>query len=203
MNFVAPDTAGYEAAAVALRNNDVIAYPTETVYGLGVNPFSEEALDALFAVKARDPERPALLIVATFSQIEDKVRCVSDAARRCMDQFWPGPLSLLLPAVSGLPGRMLDDRGRLCVRCPAHPVARGICRAWGGPITSTSANLSGAPPAQTAAAAGLPGVALVMDGGVLNRQPPSTVYDPETGRVLRQGAITAAMLSEVVGPPGR
>ncbi len=196
MKRVMADEAGMEAAVAALQREAVVAYPTETVYGLGVNPFSETALDALFAVKEREPDRPVLLVVDALSDVERHVVAISDAARTCMEAFWPGPLSLLLHAVPDTPGRLTDPNGYLCVRCSEHPVARTLCRAWGGPITSTSANLSGHPPARTAEDAALPGVALVLDAGPLTALPPSTVFNPETGQILRAGPITEAMLLE-------
>jgi len=198
MKRALPDAEGFSAAVAALQSDAVIAYPTETVYGLGVNPFSDKALDALFTVKARERDKPVLLIVDAFAQIEKYVNHVSHAARLCMEKFWPGPLSLVLPAVPGLPDCLTDSQGHLCVRCPDHPVARQLCRFWGGAITSTSANVSGQPPARCAIDAALPGVALVLDAGALHTLPPSTVFDPETGQVLREGPVTLEMLTEAV-----
>lgn len=198
MKGMLPDKAGLDAAVAALQNDAVIAYPTETVYGLGVNPFSETALDALFQVKARERDKPVLLIVDTFAQIENYIAHVSDAAMLCMKKFWPGPLSLVLPAVSGVHDCLTDSQGRICVRCPDHPVARQLCRLWGGAITSTSANLSGRPPACCATDAALPGVTLVLDAGDLCTLPPSTVFEPETGTILRSGPVTLEMLGEAV-----
>ena len=196
MKQVQPDSAGFAVAVAALQAERVIAYPTETVYGLGVNPFSEIALDALFTVKEREKDRPVLLIVDTFSQIEKYISRVSQAAALCMEKFWPGPISLLFPAVSGLPDCLTDSMGRICVRCPDHPAARKLCRLWGGAITSTSANISGAAPARCAAEAVLPGVAVVLDAGELRELPPSTVFDPEKEQLLREGSITLEMIRE-------
>ena len=198
MNRVLPDAAGYAAAIEALKQGSVIAYPTETVYGLGVAPFSETALEALFNVKTREPDKPVLLIVDSLEQIEGCLAAISTAAKRCMEQFWPGPLSLILPAMPGLPASLTDTQGHVCVRCPDHPVARKLCRLFGGPLTSTSANISGHPPARCAADAALPDVALVIDAGELNNLPPSTVFDPETGTILREGPISLEMLVEVM-----
>lgn len=189
-----PDSSGFQAAVTQLTADRVVAYPTETVYGLAVNPFSEKALDALFAVKQREADKPVLLIVADNAQMATLVARISDAATRCIEAFWPGPLSLLLPASTQLPARLMDNAGHVCVRCPDHPAARALCRHWGGPLTSTSANLSGLPPARDADNAALPGVALVLDGGVLEQQAPSTLYAPESCRILRAGPITAEML---------
>lgn len=191
---VSTDISGMHAAVAHLKTDGVVAYPTETVYGLGVNPFSEQALDALFAVKQRDEGRPVLLIVDNLEQLDGVVSNMPETAMRCVNAFWPGPLSLLLPAARRLPTRLTDGNEHICVRCPDHAAARGLCRYWGGPITSTSANVSGHPPATAPEDAALPGVALLMDGGVLHSQMPSTVFEPESGRMLREGPITASML---------
>lgn len=184
-------------AVRALSQCEVVAYPTETVYGLAVDPFSEQALDALFSVKKREDTHPVLLIVADEAQAMRLVSSVSDHARACMARFWPGPLSLLFPPRESVSPRLLGENGCICLRCPGYLTARDLCRRWGGALTSTSANLSGCPPARCAADAALPGVSLVLDGGVLMDSPPSTVYDPETRRILRQGPVTEAMLQDI------
>ncbi len=194
--IMAAGLSGIEEAIRIISGGGVVAYPTETVYGLAVNPFSEEALDALFQVKARDETRPVLLIVADAPQVTSLSHHIPTHAHACMKAFWPGPLSLLMPGTAGLPKRLLDAAGRVCVRCPGHELARELCRQWGGALTSTSANLSGLPPAKTAGEALLAGVSLVLDGGTLPAHPPSTVYDPESRTVLRTGEITAEMIDK-------
>ena len=199
MKAIAPDDAGIAEALRVISGGGVVAYPTETVYGLAADPFSEEALDTLFRIKARDAAHPVLLIVADASQAIPLAREVSAGTAACMKAFWPGPLSLLLPAVPGIPKRLLDDAGHVCLRCPGHALARDLCRRRGGPLTSTSANLSGMPPARSAEEACLPGVALVLDGGTLDEVAPSTVYDPVSGDLLRAGPITLDMILEACG----
>jgi L-threonylcarbamoyladenylate synthase len=196
MSILSPDDAGIDEAIRIIAGGGVAAYPTETVYGLAVNPFSELSLDALFKVKARDDTHPVLLIVADETQINTLTSHISENAQLCMNAFWPGPISLLFPALDGIPKRLLGDSGHVCVRCPDHEVARSLCRRFGGPVTSTSANLSGLPPARSAVEALLPGVSLVLDGGVLEMHSPSTVYDPDTGTILRSGPITIEMIAE-------
>ncbi|HOK89420.1 MAG TPA: L-threonylcarbamoyladenylate synthase [Candidatus Hydrogenedentes bacterium] len=183
-----------DRAVEVMRGGGVVAYPTETVYGLAADPFSEAALDRLYEVKGRPEAMPVLLVVAGRDMVEGVAASVSEKARRCMEIFWPGPLSLLLPARAGLPGRLVGPDGKVCVRCSSHHVARDLSRAWGGPVTSTSANLSGCPPARTAREAALAGVDLVLDGACGMVAVPSTIFDPETGKVLREGPITEAML---------
>ncbi|HPU98780.1 MAG TPA: L-threonylcarbamoyladenylate synthase, partial [Candidatus Hydrogenedentes bacterium] len=183
-----------EKAVTVLRGNGVVAYPTETVYGLAVDPFSETALDRLYEVKGRPSAMPVLLVVADRGMVEMVVKEISEKARRCMEIFWPGPLSLLLPARSDLPKRVIGPEGKVCVRCSSHYIARGLSRLMGRPITSTSANLTGSPPARTAREAALQGVDLILDGTCGTAAVPSTVFDPDTGKIVREGPITEAML---------
>ncbi|HOD94725.1 MAG TPA: L-threonylcarbamoyladenylate synthase [Candidatus Hydrogenedentes bacterium] len=194
MNIVAPDETGLAQALEALACDEVVAYPTETVYGLAVNPLSEKALDRLFSVKKREPAFPVLLIVADETQLRPFAAHIDDRTRACMQRFWPGPLSLLFPAAEGLPRRILSDSGQVCLRCPEEALARRLCLLRGGALTSTSANLSGHAPARSAEEAALPGVALVLDGGALPPREPSTVFDAAEGRVVRAGALAAELL---------
>lgn len=194
MRIISTDDKSIQEACQHLRENRVVAYPTETVYGLGVNPLSEQALDALFAIKGRDPSNPVLMIIADSNQLESLVETVDRHAQECMERFWPGPLSLLLPPAKKIPQRLLGPSNKICVRCPDHAIARTLCSYWGGPVTSTSANLSGHPPARTAQEAALEGVSVVLDGGLLDKNIPSTIYDPESRCILRPGPITAEMI---------
>lgn len=191
---------GISQAAQAIRNGLVVAYPTETVYGLGVDPFSQAALNRLFAIKQRDHSHPVLLIVADPDQLGRVVAAMSERARAVAEAFWPGPVSLVLPKAPGLPD-LVTAQGKVCVRWPASPIAQDLCRAVGGPITSTSANRSGEPPARTFAELALPGVAIGIDGGTLEESGPSTVYDPDEGLVLRQGAVSATAIEAVLPKP--
>lgn len=196
MNLVPPTAHGIATAVEALRSGGVVAYPTETVYGFAVDPHSPEAMRKLFQVKGRPDTNPVLLIIADESQLSQVALAPGDHARWCMQQFWPGPLSLVLDAVPGLHPALAPD-AKVCVRCPGLDIARQLCRAIGGPVTSTSANLSGHPPARNAHDAALPGVDIVIDGGTLADSPPSTVYDPAKRIVLRAGAIAPEALVEM------
>lgn len=190
----APVPGVMERAVAVLRSGGVVACPTETVYGLAVNPFAEAALDRLYRVKGRPDTMPVLLVVADRDMVTQVAESVSEKARRCMEIFWPGPLSLLLPARPELPRRLVGPGGKVCVRCPSHHAARALSRAWGGPVTSTSANKTGEAPARTAREAALAGVDLVLDGACGIPPVPSTLFDPESGTVVRKGPITEAML---------
>lgn len=198
MKTVPPDTSGLAEAAAVLAAGGVVAYPTETVYGLAVDPFSEAAIDRLFAAKGRPESNPILLIVADESQLARLAADISPQARRCIDAFWPGPLSLLFPKAAGVPSRITAGGSMVCVRCPGSVIARELCRAFGGSVTSTSANRSGQPPARDLGELDLDGVALAIDGGRLGDAPPSTVYDPQADRVLREGGITAGQIQAIL-----
>lgn len=191
MKVVAPDAAGLAEAAAAIHRGEVVAYPTETVYGLAVDPFSPAALDRLFAIKHRDRGKPVLLIVADAAQLAQVVREVSPAAAHFMRQFWPGPLSLLFPRHPALPGAVTAGSDRVCVRCPGSDVARDLCVAAGLALTSTSANPSGEAAAISVDGIHLSGIAVAIDGGPCTSRTLSTVYDPDTDTILREGVVTA------------
>jgi L-threonylcarbamoyladenylate synthase len=200
MIVVPPDGPGLARAVETLRANGVVACPTETVYGLAVNPFSEAALEALFSVKGRDRGKPVLVMVADAGQLRGLVSAVSERAQRCMDAFWPGPLSLLLPAEPGLSSLLTGGKTKICVRCTSSPVAQQLCRQWEGPLTSTSANLSGEAAALSARSAAVAGVSLVIDGGTLSQSAPSTVYDPDEDLLLREGPVGIEAIRNACAP---
>jgi L-threonylcarbamoyladenylate synthase len=173
-----------------LRAGAVVAFPTDTVYGLGASSDDELAQKRIYAIKGRPVGMPLILMVAAESQLEGLVH-VDSRAEAMMRQWWPGPLTLILYAVGG---------GTLGVRIPKHKVALDLLR-HAGPLMTTSANLHGREPAMNAEEAGaLNGVMAVLDGGAAPGGNASTVLDltgPEP-HVLREGAIPAA---DVLGPP--
>jgi len=186
-----PTHAGLQRAAQLLRSGAVVAFPTDTVYGLGASADDEVARRRVFQIKGRPVGMPLILMVAAESQLEGYVH-VDARAEAMMRRWWPGPLTLILYAVGG---------GTLGVRIPKHKVALGLLR-HAGPLMTTSANLHGRDPAMTAVeAAALTGVMAVLDGGIAPGGTASTVLDltgPEP-HVLREGAIPTP---ELLGPPG-
>jgi L-threonylcarbamoyladenylate synthase len=191
---VPPTPEGIEEAAAQIRAGEVVAYPTETVYGLAVNPFSLAAIEKLFATKGRNESNPVLLIAANLAQVEQLVASISPQAREYMDRFWPGPLSLVLPKTNLVPDVLCAGGPKVCVRVPACVTARLLCHAVGHAITSTSANTSGAPAPSAADGIHLAGVSLCIDGGVLSPSLPSTVFDPDARMIYRPGAIPESLL---------
>ena len=173
-----------------LRSGGVIAFPTDTVYGLGASVDDEVACKRIYQIKGRPAGMPLILMVAAESQLEGLVH-VDSRAEAYMRKWWPGPLTLVLHARGG---------GTLGVRIPKHKVALDLLR-HAGPLMTTSANLHGRDPAMTAAQAGqLAGVMAVLDGGKAPGGTASTVVDltgPEP-HILREGAIPPG---DVLGPP--
>jgi L-threonylcarbamoyladenylate synthase len=182
--------AGLARAAKMLRSGGVLAFPTDTVYGLGASVDDEVARKRVYQIKGRPAGMPLILMVAAESQLEGIVH-VDSRAEVMMRRWWPGPLTLILHAIGG---------GTLGVRIPRHQVTLGLLRR-AGPLMTTSANLHGDEPAITAdEAARLPGVMAVVDGGPAPGGTASSVLDltgPEP-HVLREGAIARA---DLLGPP--
>ena len=191
-----------------LAAGKVIAYPTETVYGLG-SFATTEGLDALAALKGRPPRKPFLLLVSGFAMLEATGLDLGPSARTLAREFWPGPLTLVLPGGQGvLPDRLRGPEGGIAVRWTSHRALGALIEAIGQPITSTSANRPGG-----ATAPGVDGIAalfgdaiddgslLVLDGGVLGNVPPSTLVDctQPLPRIVREGAIPRRELRRRAG----
>jgi L-threonylcarbamoyladenylate synthase len=190
---VAPAPAALGRAAEVLRAGGLVAFPTETFYGLGAAALDGGAVQSVFLVKGRAESKPVLVLVDS-PEMVSRLAEVSERARRLMARHWPGALTLVLPARPGLPAELTAGTGTVGVRLSPHPVARALVRALGGPVTAPSANLAGAPPPTTAAEVlrAFDGViALVLDGGPTPGGQPSTVLDVsvEPPRVIRQGPV--------------
>jgi L-threonylcarbamoyladenylate synthase len=189
-----------EDAADALRRGELIVYPTETFYAIGADALSQAALARLFAVKERDAKKPVALIAADSATALALAREIPIEARRLAEAFWPGPLTLVLPARAGLPDALVGADGGIGVRVSSHPVARELARQLGHPLAATSANLSGQPAASTLAQARSAlgtKVKVYLEGGTLAAPAPSTVVAFDRGgiKVLRAGAISERQLA--------
>lgn len=188
-----------------LRERHVLAYPTETVYGLG-GAIDDASVSALVRLKRRPPGKPFLLLVASSAMVTRLDLRLTGYAARLAARHWPGPLTLVLPGGERrIPERLRGPEGGVAVRWTSHPQLARLLLAYGEPITSTSANRPGVPPATAAAeieqqwtAEIARGVLRVLDGGRLIPSPPSTVVDcmGRHPRVIRPGAIPAAILRE-------
>jgi L-threonylcarbamoyladenylate synthase len=135
-----------DEAVRAIRAGGVVAVPTETLYGLAVDPFRAESVERVFAVKGRVAGRALPLIASDADQVTERFGALPVLARRLALRFWPGPLTMLLAAPLSLAPGVVAGTGKVGVRIPAHAVARALCRACGLPLTATSANISGAEP---------------------------------------------------------
>jgi L-threonylcarbamoyladenylate synthase len=189
---------GVERAAAILREGGLVAFPTETVYGLGANALDEKAVAAIFAAKERPGWDPLIVHVATREMI-DEIATVSAEASRLMDRFWPGPLTLLLPRKAVVPDAVTAGRDLVGVRMPNHPVALELIRLAGVPVAAPSANRFGRTSPTTAAhvLVDLDGrIDAVLDGGATSVGVESTVLGVGAKVVYRPGAVSLEMLGE-------
>jgi L-threonylcarbamoyladenylate synthase len=201
-------TAALPRAVAHLREGGLIAYPTETVYGLGSRARLAD-VQAVARLKGRRLDKPFLLLVADRDMAEEQGLAFNEAATALARAFWPGPLTLVLPGGGGrLPDVLRGSEGGIAVRWTSHRGMARLVRALGEPVTSTSANLPGSPPAPGAEAiardfapAVEAGTLLVLDGGVLGNSPPSTLVDctRPAPRLIREGAVTLAELRRAAG----
>ena len=202
MPCVPDNESNRQAAAALLREGGVVAYPTDTLYGLGALAADAEAVERVFAIKGRPSERALPVLVASADQLDQLAAEVSPEAYALAARFWPGALTLVLRAHQSLPPHLTAAQGTVAVRAPDHPTPLALIAACGGPITGTSANLSGGPQPVTAedVVRQLGGaVAMVLDGGACSGGVPSTVLDVTSlpARVVRSGAIAIDALRAV------
>ncbi len=198
----APETLAQ--CADIIRRGDLLGIPTETVYGLGANGLDPDAVLKIFEAKGRPQDNPLILHVSGPEQAETFCRDIPRAAYTLMERFWPGPLTLVLKARDIVPRRTTANLDTVAIRCPDHPVTRGIIRAAGVPLAAPSANISGKPSPTTAAhvyhdmAGKIPAI---VDGGSCTVGLESTIVDltGPTPRLLRPGGITPEQLQEILG----
>jgi len=203
----APDADVIDRAAAVIHSGGLVAFPTETVYGLGANALDPSAVARIFAAKGRPATNPVIVHVADVAEVGNVVADWPATAAALAGRFWPGPLTLVLPRGGAMPDVVTAGGPTVAVRCPAHAVARALIRAAGVPIAAPSANRSTelSPTRAEHVMKGLDGrIDLVLDGGPCPGGIESTVVDvtEERVRILRPGLITAPMLEAVVGPLG-
>ena len=191
-------------AASLLRAGGIVAYSTETYYGLGVDPFNDKALARLFQVKNRPAVKPVLVLVADRDQVGLLASEISPIARLLMDSFWPGPLTLVLPARTDLSPLLTGGTGTVGIRLSPHPLATALLHAFAAPLTATSANRSGQDPAVTAGevrAAFGSEVGLILDGGPTPGRMGSTLVGVHGSRVtcIREGRVSFVDVLQAAG----
>ena len=190
-------------AAAAIRRGDLVVLPTDTVYGVGADAFSPNAVKRLLAAKGRERDVPVPVLVGSWRTVNGLVESLPDTAKDLIAAFWPGPLTLVLRQGSGLTWDLGETKGTVAVRMPLHPVAIELLTET-GPLAVSSANKHGQiAPVTVAEAVEQLGeaVAVYLDGGPTEDRTPSTIIDL-TGaepRLLREGAIDRVKLADVIG----
>ena len=191
-------------ALAALRRGDVIAFPTETLYGLGGDALSGPAVEKVFQLKGRDAANPIPVLVADRAMLSLLVADVPALAERLIATFWPGPLTIVLAARNDLPKPLVNFSGGIGVRISSQPIANELVQALGRPLTATSANPSGLPAARTVEDAkkyfsGT--IEIFIDGGELPSTTGSTVVEiiGDGIRIIRQGDVSRSALETCIG----
>jgi L-threonylcarbamoyladenylate synthase len=197
---------GVQETAQIIRQGGVAAYPTESFYGLGADPAREDAVNRLYQIKGRQRGRPVLILIPSVEALNSLVKRVPPVARILMDAFWPGGLTLVFDAADYVPRAITAGTGKIGVRISSHPVAASLVRAVGGPITSTSANLSGIPPCRSAEEVDRQlgsRVDIILDGGVTPGKGASTVLDVsgDPPRILREGMVSRTRIQAFIDLP--
>lgn len=204
--MVGSDEAAIAAGARALAAGRLVAFPTETVYGLGASALDPQAVARIFAAKGRPTDHPLICHVASADELPGLMAAPAPAAAALAEAFWPGPLTLVVPRAAAVPDAVTGGRDTVAVRVPAHPMALALLRAFGGPVAAPSANRFGRPsPTRARDVADELGdlVEMIIDGGPCEIGIESTVLDLTTDppQVLRPGRISAAQIAQVLGSP--
>ena len=205
--LISPDAPGIDGAANSIQNGELIAFPTDTFFAMGADGLNAEAVDSVFKVKGRNPGTPVPLLVNDASMVEQLATDLPDPLVRLPEEFWPGALTIVLPASSTVPDVVTARTDTVGVRVPDNEVAIKLIEAAGTPITGTSCNLTGRDPIKEAASVEqvfsdrLSGV---IDAPCGDSAAPSTVVSYSSGdggaiNILRLGAISVESLRKVVG----
>ena len=194
-----------EQAAIIIKQGGIVAFPTETYYGLAVDPFNYQALERLFSIKQRPMAKPLLTLISNVGQLSDLTPYIPDLFKPLMAKFWPGPLTLVFDAKLDLPNLLTADTETVGSRISSHPVAQKFVESVGVPITATSANISGKLPAVSATDVNAQfGSHLdwLIDGGITPGGAGSTVagYDQDGLRLIREGVFSFARIRRGIYP---
>ncbi len=193
----------HRLAAAHVKAGNLIAFRTDTFYGLGADPFNRAALQQLLALKGREDGKPILLVVGDAPEVARFSPRLPKLFDALSARHWPGALTLVVSAHADLPPELTAGTGTIGLRLPADEAVRQLVRACGGALTATSANPAGEPPARTAEEAERffpAGLALVVDGGAARTEEPSTVLDVsrDEPRLIREGAVSWRQLQETI-----
>lgn len=195
-------------AAAIINAGGIVAFRTDTFYGLGADPFDKDALASLKRLKGREEGKPILVIISDLAQAERFILSRSEIFEQVCQKHWPGPLTIVVRARAEVPPELTAATGTIGVRLPDDEGVREFVRACGGALTATSANLAGEPPARTAQEVGLSfpvGLGLIIDGGQARGRQPSTVLDlsREEPSLIREGAVSKQELDETLASFGQ
>lgn len=201
------DAAAVELAARIIQRGGVVVFPTRGLYGLAADAYRPQAVARVFAIKRRSADKPVLLLVRQTGDVGSLAAAVSPAAHRLMDHFWPGRLTLVFRASPSVSYLLTGGTGKVGIRVPWHPVTVDLVETVGGPITGTSANISGFPGCariEDLDPEVVEAVDMVLDAGELAGGPGSTVVDVSGPRlrVLREGAVSVAEIEALLGAGG-
>ncbi|MEN3005677.1 L-threonylcarbamoyladenylate synthase [Dehalobacterium formicoaceticum] len=198
------DKAALKKGALLLRQGEVVAFPTETVYGLGANALDPAGVDKIFLAKGRPGDNPLIVHVAHPGQLKSLVTEIPPGAYALMERFWPGPLTLIFPKSSLVPSNVTGGLNTVALRMPKHPIALALLQEAGVPVAAPSANLSGKPSPTVGEHVwtDLMGkIPLILDGGETQYGVESTVLDltATPPMILRPGGVTLEEIQEVIG----
>jgi len=203
INAVDPEPSLIRYAADQIRAGQVLGMPTDTFYGLAADPLNLRAVERVYEIKSRFRHKPLSLLIDGIDQAEELAKPLPEEFYRLARKFWPGPLTLIVRAASGLPLKVTANTGNVALRMPAANIPLAVIKAAGLPITATSANLSGASECTTAIAVRdqlQDRISIIVDGGTSPREIASTIVDltdeEARWRVIREGAIPTQEISE-------
>ena len=180
-------------AVVLLKQGKIIAYPTESMYGLGCDPFNREAVVKLVKLKKRHLRKGLILVSYSFDQFKNLVKKVPEETFSAVSKTWPGPITWIFPATVKAPKWITGNRHTIAIRVSAHPIVQELCRAFGKPLVSTSANVEGKTPIVKKTDINhifKTGIDMIVSGKIGARKTPSEIRDVETGKVIRPGVET-------------
>jgi tRNA threonylcarbamoyl adenosine modification protein (Sua5/YciO/YrdC/YwlC family) len=205
INSNTPESSLVAYAAEQIKSGQVLGMPTDTFYGLAADPFNLRAVERVYEIKSRSRHKPLSLLIESEEQAEMLARDpLPDEFYELARKFWPGPLTIIVPAASRLPLKVTANTGNVALRIPSANIPLSVIRAAGVPITATSANLSGASECTTAAAVRdqlQERISIIVDGGPSPRDVSSTIVDLSEGgwRVLREGAVPRQAIADTLG----
>jgi tRNA threonylcarbamoyl adenosine modification protein (Sua5/YciO/YrdC/YwlC family) len=205
VNALEPEPSLVSYVADRIRHGSVVGMPTDTFYGLAVDPYNLHAVERVYEIKDRSRHKPLSLLIESVDQAEELAHNLPDEFHLLAEKFWPGPLTIIVRAAPRLPLKVTANSGNIAVRMPASAAALAVVRALKCPITATSANLAGAVEPTTAEAVVEQmgeRVQVVLDGGPTPRNVPTTIVNlTEDGRwfLQREGAIALAEIEDLLG----